>query len=305
MRLAAAAPRPPSSMRRPLPPPPHHTRHAAFVGDPATTPAGAYHDADFDWEEHAEAARPLLEARLAAAQAAQAPSDPPAYPARWASFHARDNASSRFYQERRYIPLAWPALADPAATASVVELGCGAGSALLPVLRANPAARAFGVDVSQGAVGMFLEAASRAGIDSGRVAGAVLDVATPGAAAALARVGADACLAVFTLGALEPAGQAAFLSAAHSCLRPGGVLYVRDHGLFDLTHMRAPTRVAGDLHTRTDGTRCFFFSPPGLATAAEAAGFTTRACKWVTVAVPNRRTGEVLRRVFVSGEFVK
>ena len=43
----------------------------------------------------------------------------------------------------------------------------------------------------------------------------------------------------------------------------------------------------------------------GLTRQAEAAGFTTRACKWVTVAVPNRRTGEVLRRVFVSGEFVK
>ena len=303
MHLVAVGrpPQPAAVMRRNPPAPLPSHRPAAFVGDPETQPAGAYHDADFDWAEHASVAGPLLEARLEAAKERPPPS-PPLYAARWASFHARDNGSSRFYKERRYIPLAWPSLAS---AASVVELGCGAGSALLPVLRANPASRALGVDVSPGAVCMFLEAAARAGIDPGRVSGLVMDAAAPGAAAALARAGADACLAVFTLGALEPAGQEAFLSAAHASLRPGGTLYVRDHGLFDLTHMRAPARVSGNLHTRSDGTRCFFFSPDGLAAAAEAAGFTTRLCKWATVAVPNRRTGAVLRRVFVSGEFVK
>ena len=85
----------------------------------------------------------------------------------------------------------------------------------------------------------------------------------------------------------------------------GGALYVRDHGRYDLTHLRAPARVAGDLHRRADGTLCYFFDPPGLAAAAEGAGFRVVECKWVTVERPNRRTGAVLRRVFVSGVFVK
>jgi methyltransferase-like protein 6 len=285
----------------------------AFVGEPGTSAAGEYHDSDFDWAAHAAAVGPALEAALAAADEAgqgtrsplPPPPSPPAYGAKWAAFHARDNGSARFYKERRYIPLAWPALTDGRVTRSVVELGCGAGSALLPVLRANPAARALGTDVAPGAVSMFLSAAGRAGIEPGRVDGLVLDAADPRAGGALSRLGADACLAVFTLGALEPAGQAAFLTAAHACLRPGGTLYVRDHGLFDVTHVRAPRRLAGNLHVRGDGTRCFFFSPDGLAADAGAAGFETRVCKWVTVAVPNRATGAVIKRVFVHGEFVK
>jgi methyltransferase-like protein 6 len=294
--------------RRPLPPPqPPENRSpcgpAAFVGDPGTRPAGAYHDADFSWEDHARAVGPGLEARLSAA--ARAPPADPAYAAAWAAFHAKDNASARFYKERRYLPLAWPALADPALTASLVELGCGAGSALLPILRANPAVRCLGVDVSPGAVSMFLDASARAGIEPGRVGGLVLDATAEGAVGVLSRVQADACLAVFTLGALEPAGQAAFLAAAAAALRPGSVLYVRDHGLFDLTHLRAPMRVAGNLHRRSDGTLCYFFDPPGLERLAHAAGFSARCCKWVTVEVPNRKTNAVLRRVFVSGEFVK
>jgi methyltransferase-like protein 6 len=39
---------------------------------------------------------------------------------------------------------------------------------------------------------------------------------------------------MFTLSAVPPEGQAAMLRNAFASLKPGGVLCVRDHGLYDM-----------------------------------------------------------------------
>jgi len=56
------------------------------------------------------------------------------------------------HARRRYLLLEFPALARRAPPLLVAELGCGCGSSLLPVLKANPAARALATDLSPAAV---------------------------------------------------------------------------------------------------------------------------------------------------------
>lgn len=294
---AAAAPRPP----RPRP---------AFPGDAPLPPAGEYHDHDFDWGEHARAAAPVLAARLAARAAADAAAGPPPTydAASWCALHSRDNVAARHYRERRYLPLAFP---DAVAAARVIELGAGAGASLLPLLRAG-AGTALATDVSPVAVKLCGEVAARAGL-SDRLTSTVLDATDPAAPAALAHEAADVCLIIFTLGALDRAGHAAALRTAAAAVRPGGRVLVRDHGVFDVTHMRAPRQVdaapvvggagAAALHARKDGTLCFFFTPEYLAGAASAAGLTPVDVRWVTIARANRATGVVLKRVAVHGVF--
>jgi methyltransferase-like protein 6 len=299
MRGAATTmPPPPHARAPPTRRPPHPLR--AYPGDPAIPPAGEYHDADFAWEEHAVGAAAALRARLGGDGAAYAASA-------WNAFHARDNGTARFYQERRYLPLAFP---DALAARRIVELGAGAGASLLPLLRAAPAATALATDVSPPALDLCARVAAAAGVGD-RVATALLDAAAPDAPATVAGERADACVLVFTLGALDPARHAPALATAAACLRPGGRLLFRDHGVFDLTHLRAPrllARLADDvaapaLHARSDGTLAFFFTPDYVASLAAGAGLATVECRWATVARPNRRTGVVLRRVMVHGVF--
>ena len=58
--------------------------------------AGEYHCSDFDWEE----LRKEVENRQGLSD--EAPVQPWEYdPANWEKFHARDNATARFYKERR------------------------------------------------------------------------------------------------------------------------------------------------------------------------------------------------------------
>ncbi len=88
-------------------------------------------------------------------------------------------------------------------------------------------------------------------------------------------------------------------------LRPGGVLLIRDHGLYDLTHLRLPPeqQVADKLYRRLDGTTCYFFTTEDLQTKAENAGFVTRECKYACTNLLNRKKQINMKRVFVHGVF--
>ncbi len=59
----------------------------------------------------------------------------------WERFYL-SHPSARFFKERRYLLREFPVLAQQAPPKLVLEIGCGCGSSLLPVLKANPAATA-------------------------------------------------------------------------------------------------------------------------------------------------------------------
>lgn len=90
-------------------------------------------------------------------------------------------------------------------------------------------------------------------------------------------------------------------------LRLGGLLLIRDHGLYDLTHLRLPPeqQLADRLYRRLDGTTCYFFTTEDLQAQAEAAGFVTRECKYACTSLLNRRKKVHMKRVFVHGLFEK
>ncbi|GBG58924.1 hypothetical protein CBR_g24276 [Chara braunii] len=83
----------------------------------------------------------------------------------WESFH-RQHSTATFYKERRYLLSEFPELygGNPGRNASalmrsdlphkpiILELGCGTGSTIIPILRMSPIARVYGCDCSPTAV---------------------------------------------------------------------------------------------------------------------------------------------------------
>lgn len=58
--------------------------------------------------------------------------------------------------------------------------------------------------------------------------------------------------------------QAAMVRNAWAALRPGGLLCIRDHGLYDMVQLRIPPEQwvgPGHLYRRPDGTLAYFFTP--------------------------------------------
>jgi methyltransferase-like protein 6 len=76
---------------------------------------------------------------------------------------------------RRYLLLEFPCLTVSQPPQQFMEIGCGCGSSLLPVLKANPTCTVTGTDLSPTAVDMFKRAAAKAGIASHRFTGYAAD----------------------------------------------------------------------------------------------------------------------------------
>ena len=88
-------------------------------------------------------------------------------------------------------------------------------------------------------------------------------------------------------------------------LKPGGMLFIWDHGVLDITHLRLPAsrKVAHRLYRRGDGTLCYFLTPHELELRMIAAGFKKQECKYACVQLKNRKQELNMRRVFLHGVF--
>ncbi|KAL6753310.1 S-adenosyl-L-methionine-dependent methyltransferase [Haematococcus lacustris] len=317
-----------------------HQVDRALVRCPAMAKplATAYHSCDFSWEDLRIEAEPIVAAQERAGilegqlaqdnpQACSSKRLPPTGVARsqlpsslasssgpctkdqaWDSFYQSTARSAKFFKERRYLLLEFPFLASQQPL-HVIELGCGYGASLLPVLKTNPQARATATDVAPTCLQQLREVLEREGVldHAARVVTFVANSACPDSRPLFRGVDADVALIMFTLSAVRGAEQAIMLDNAYAALKPGGSLCIRDHGLFDMVQLRIPSEqwLAPNTYQRGDGTLAYFFSTQDLADKARAAGFQVRECSYVTVLNTNRKMGLKLRRVFVHGVFVK
>eukprot|EP00898_Chlorokybus_atmophyticus_P007003 jgi/Chlat1/7303/Chrsp58S09140 len=166
--------------------------------------------------------------------------------------------------------IAFPQLREPGLV--VLEVGCGSGCTLLPIIKSNPTAKLYACDVSQAAVTHTRAAVMELGADAAsRVACFVWDPATQPFPVHAAGVGVNVSdcaghlthvLLVFTLSAVAPQLVKQLLTALKGLLRPGGYVLLRDYGLYDMTMLRfeGSQRLFENLYMRSDGTLARFFS---------------------------------------------
>ena len=149
-----------------------------------------------------------------------------------------------------------------------------------------------------------------------RVQGFVCNVATEPLPPAANSV--DFVLMIFVLSAIPPARHLAVAKSAFEACRPGGLVCFRDYGAYDMTMMRSKAaqvvRPSGEtasggggaaprLFRRADGTLRFFFELGRVAELFSSCGFVQVSCEYCTVHNRNRKTGTLMRRVFVNAKF--
>ena len=157
----------------------------------------------------------------------------------------------------------------------VLDVGCGAGGALLPAAhRVGPTGEAIGIDLAPGMVERTREAAAHAGLE--QVRAEVMD----GAALEFEDARFDAVLAAFTLAAIPDADRA--LAEWRRVLRPTGTLGVAvwenlldDRWVWEGELIREfAHEVSGELLETVGRMSGRFAQAPALKTALEGAGFT-------------------------------
>ncbi len=185
----------------------------------------------------------------------------------WDVFHTKTNG--RFFKPRMFLLLEFPCLSQLSALSTpptaaqltestacdetadafssmsssnakmpalpaVWEVGCGAGSNVLPLLHHTPTPlRVFASDYSASAVATLQE---HPDFDSARCSAFVLDVVKGGlhagctAAQELYPLGVQAVTATFVLSAIHPCEQLHAVASMAGSLAPGGFLCFRDYG---------------------------------------------------------------------------
>ncbi|KAF0908737.1 hypothetical protein E2562_028360 [Oryza meyeriana var. granulata] len=116
----------------------------------AEAEAEEYHCHDFEWEDlRAEVeANPAFSYHLTPFPTTAATSQPPPSSEAWRSFHRR-HTSGKFFKERRYLLKEFPELLNSKDSAKVLEVGCGNGSTVVPILRSSPSMTVYACDCSK------------------------------------------------------------------------------------------------------------------------------------------------------------
>ena len=239
--------------------------------------------------------------------------------AAWDQFYQHHQTS--FFKDRH-----WPAVAFPnefSAGGVLVEVGCGVGNTLLPLLektnnKMSCAAdhhnswTVYGLDLSPAAIELlqrddrFQQAQSQ-----GRAFAAVADIAQPDTIPQNWLGVATVTSLLFCLSAVDPVHQATAVANALATLRPGGILVLRDYGRYDEAQMKLGRQrhklLQDNYYRKHDGTCCYYFTIERIRELFLSTSTVTEEleCIYIRRVYANRLEQTQRRRVWVQARFRK
>ncbi|EPT01123.1 hypothetical protein FOMPIDRAFT_1036443 [Fomitopsis schrenkii] len=189
----------------------------------------------------------------------------------WDNFYKMN--ASNFFKNRQWLHLEFPDLVrvtqPEAGPVTVVEVGCGAGNAVYPILTSNknPQLSLRAYDYSSHAVKLVQTNPLYAAPQIGSIKAAVWDLSSPELPPDAAPESVDIIILIFVLSALHPHEWQRAVQNVHKMLKPGGLVLFRDYGRYDLTQLRFKGgRLLDDnFYIRGDKTRVYFFELDELA----------------------------------------
>ncbi|WFD43698.1 tRNA(Thr) (cytosine(32)-N(3))-methyltransferase [Malassezia psittaci] len=200
----------------------------------------------------------------------------------WDKFYSRHE--NRFFKDRKWLHLEFPELVQAtnkdAGPMRIVEVGCGAGNTVFPLLEMNqnPALDLVACDYAEQAVNVVKTNPLCQDPPMGHCQAHVWDLSAGTAGEASLPPGidpgsVDIVVLVFVFSALHPREWASAVNNVYTMLRPKtGLVLFRDYGRHDLPQLRfKKNRLLDDnFYVRGDGTRVYFFDPQELYTAFDA-----------------------------------
>lgn len=217
----------------------------------------------------------------------------------WDHFYKQHR--NNFFKDRHYLQTAFPVhMGSPKC---LVELGCGVGNTMLPLLEQGWSV--YGLDFSQKAIDTLKEDL-RFQNAAGRTSAQCCDLTN--SIPHEYYVVADVASLLFCMSAIQPSLHKVVVDNALRTLKPGGVIVVRDYGRFDLAQMQLAEQrrklVSANFYRKQDGTKCYYFSTDDLKALFQEKAIVLE-CKYICRVYLNRKEGTKRRRVWVQGCFQK
>lgn len=249
----------------------------------------------------------------------------------WDAFYSRH--TTNFFKDRHYLHKTFPEEFGPLyedsssveATTNtddftVMEIGCGVGNTVLPLLERGEKAivkgerrrvNVWGLDFASVAIDLlrkderFISAS-----ENERAHAGVWDITLPPPPEYGIENISDVSILLFCLSAVSP-GEKMLEAARHvaSTLKPGGMLVFRDYGRYDEAQMKLGAsrgkRLSDNFYVKSDGTRCYYFELNDLRRlfGEEGAGLEVVELKYIRRVYGNRSEDAERRRVWVQARF--
>ncbi|KAF9434778.1 hypothetical protein BGZ76_007417 [Entomortierella beljakovae] len=180
----------------------------------------------------------------------------------WDKFYTKNE--NKFFKDRHWLRIEFPELfqvieAD-AGEKNVMEIGCGAGNTMFPLLMEskNPKLFVNACDFSSTAVDVVK---NNPEYDPARGKAFVWDLAGDDIPPEVEPESMDVLVLIFVLSALHPDKWEQAMTNLFKLLKPGGLIVFRDYGRYDMAQLRfKKNRLLSDnFYIRGDGTRVYFF----------------------------------------------
>ncbi|KAI9146234.1 S-adenosyl-L-methionine-dependent methyltransferase [Paraphysoderma sedebokerense] len=257
----------------------------------------------------------------------------------WNMFYERNE--ERFFKDRHWLGIEFPELFPPSIaesdrtatdgpgdlneTFNVLEVGCGAGNTVYPLISDDAKNRendkeleqedgikrqrrrlfVYACDFSQTAVNLVK---SNPAYDPDKVHAFTYDLTSPTLPSCLKPASIDVLVLVFVLSAIHPTQFQHVIGNIYNLLKPGGLLLFRDYGRYDLAQLRMkPGRLLDmdNFYVRGDGTRVYFFETTEIRQLVENAGLKVEQLAVDRRLIVNRGKKLQMHRVWLQGKFRK
>ncbi|CAG8478172.1 2008_t:CDS:2 [Paraglomus occultum] len=221
----------------------------------------------------------------------------------WDLFYKRN--TTKFFKDRHWIGREFEELNETTKQKKVLELGCGVGNFIFPVLEANPSLFIYACDFSKRAI-EFVK--SHPQYDESRCNAFVVDLTKDDLVQHIEPETIDLVSAIFVFSAIPPEKHADTL---RNIKKVSNLDLARnlDYGIYDAAQLKFSSaknhKLEENLYIRQDGTMSYFFSIEYLKTLFESEGFKTISAEFIQRETTNQAKHLSVDRLFVQAKFHK
>ncbi|XP_061446897.1 tRNA N(3)-methylcytidine methyltransferase METTL2A isoform X2 [Rhineura floridana] len=184
--------------------------------------------------------------------------------------HTEDEVATQKLEEQKLRSDDFP---GSSAAYRILEVGCGAGNTVFPILQTNtdPGLFVYCCDFSTTAVELVQ---AHPEYDTSRCFAFVHDLCENQIPFPMPDESVDVVVLIFVLSAIHPEKMQCVINSLSRLLKPGGIILLRDYGRYDLVQLRFKKGqcLADNFYVRGDGTRVYFFTQDELDLLFSTAG---------------------------------
>ncbi|KAI5393532.1 uncharacterized protein LOC127092732 [Lathyrus oleraceus] len=219
----------------------------------------------------------------------------------WDVFYKRHR--DKFFKDRHYLDKEWGDYFSGGGKKVILEVGCGAGNTIFPVIASYPDAFVYACDFSPRAVELVK---AHEDFKESQVHAFVSDLTADDLCKEISPSSVDIVTMIFMLSAVSPEKMPLVLQNIRKIIKPSGYVLLRDYATGDLAQERfsgKDQKISDNFYVRGDGTRAYYFSNEFLTNLFEENGFDVHKLDVCCKEVENRSRELIMKRRWIQGVF--